>query len=88
MEEDTAVAHDDIFTVEYTSFIHGGQEDVLLPGTPSTPPASTSAWQGNSSGMPVTTPIGVQFVFPPQDFDEDLDADHDEDVTLHFQGGG
>lgn len=80
------MAHgDDIFFVEYTSLIHGCQEDALELGTPSTPPASTSAWQGNSSGMPVTTPVGVQFVSPPQDFDEELDADHNEDAPLDFR---
>jgi hypothetical protein len=50
-----------------------------VPGTPDggTPPATPAAAEPTSSL--------VQFATPPAEVDEELDADHDEEVPLRFR---
>lgn len=55
-----------------------------MPATPTTPPASTPTQQGSSEEA-AATPEDVQFVSPPQDPGEALDAEHDEDAPLRFR---
>jgi hypothetical protein len=76
--EDVA-AHDNTepFTIEYSTVLGGpdakaeeNEEGTTTQRCPSTPTA------------PITT---VVHVFPPPDYSEDLDVDHDDDAPLQFR---
>jgi hypothetical protein len=84
-EHATNVHGDDIFRVEMMTIGYGGQTQdpsaaastPSAPRTPASAPASISTEQA--------TPTDTQFVSPPPNLDEGLDADHDEDAPLRFR---
>jgi hypothetical protein len=86
LEEHTANVHgDDILCVEMMMIGYGGQtqDPGAATSTPSAPRTPASAPASISTER--ATPTDVQFVSPPPNLDEGLDADHDEDAPLRFR---